>query len=59
MMTTKKKENIMKDEQNAVLSIDLMKRERELETKRKELESSLAEVSKEEKAVKKRLQQLD
>jgi len=58
-MTTKKKENIMKDEQNAVLSIDLMKRERELETKRKELESSLAEVSKEEKAVKKRLQQLD
>ena len=37
------------------LSVDLMKREKELETRRKELESLLAEVSKEEKAVEKRL----
>ena len=32
-----------------------MKREKELETRRKELESLLAEVTKEEKAVEKRL----
>jgi len=51
----KKKANLMKDEQDAVLSVDLMKREKELETRRKELESLLAEVSKEEKAVEKRL----
>jgi hypothetical protein len=51
----KKKENLMKDEQDAVLSVDLMRREKELETRRKELESLLAEVSKEEKAVEKRL----
>tara|TARA_R110002073_G_scaffold55950_1_gene142783 strand:- start:36 stop:458 length:423 start_codon:yes stop_codon:yes gene_type:complete len=51
----KKKQNLMKDEQDAVLSVDLMKREKELETRRKELESLLAEVSKEEKAVEKRL----
>jgi uncharacterized protein YlxW (UPF0749 family) len=51
----KKKANSMKDEQDAVLSVDLMKREKELETRRKELESLLAEVSKEEKAVEKRL----
>ena len=36
-------------------SVDLMKREKELETRRKELESLLAEVSKEEKAVEKQL----
>ena len=47
--------NLMKDEQDAVLSVDLMKREKELETRRKELESLLAEVSKEEKAVEKQL----
>ena len=51
----KKKANLMKDEQDAVLSVDLMKREKELETRRKELESLLAEVSKEEKAVEKQL----
>ena len=51
----KKKANLMKDEQDAVLSVDLMKREKELETRRKELESLLAEVSKEEKAVEKKL----
>ena len=51
----KKKKNLMKDEQDAVLSVDLMKREKELETRRKELESLLAEVMKEEKAVEKRL----
>ena len=51
----KKKQNLMKDEQDAVLSVDLMKREKELETRRKELESLLAEVTKEEKAVEKRL----
>ena len=45
----------MKDEQDAVLSVDLMKREKELETRRKEIESLLAEVTKEEKAVEKRL----
>jgi len=50
-----KKVNLMKDEQDAVLSSDLMRREKELETRRKELESLLAEVSKEEKAVEKRL----
>ena len=54
-MANKKKANLMKDEQDAVLSVDLMKREKELETRRKELESLLAEVSKEEKAVEKRL----
>ena len=36
-------------------SVDLMKREKELETRRKELESLLAEVSKEEQAVEKQL----
>ena len=36
-------------------SVDLMKREKELETRRKELESLLAEVTKEEKAVEKQL----
>ena len=36
-------------------SVELMKREKELETRRKELESLLAEVSKEEKAVEKQL----
>ena len=51
----KKKQNLMKDEQDAVLSVDLMKREKELETRRKEIESLLAEVTKEEKAVEKRL----
>ena len=51
----KKKQNLMKDEQDAVLSVDLMKREKELETRRKELESLLAEVLKEEKAVEKEL----
>ena len=54
-MANKKKANLMKDEQDAVLSVDLMKREKELETRRKELESLLTEVSKEEKAVEKRL----
>ena len=53
----KKKANLMKDEQDAVLSVDLMKREKELETRRKELESLLAEVSKEEKLVEKRLKE--
>ena len=51
----KKKQNLMKDEQDTVLSVDLMKREKELETRRKELQSLLAEVTKEEKAVEKRL----
>ena len=51
----KKKQTLMKDEQDAVLSVDLMKREKELETRRKELESLLAEVTKEEKLVEKRL----
>jgi len=36
-------------------SVELMKREKELETRRKELESLLAEVSKEEQAVEKQL----
>jgi phosphoglycerate-specific signal transduction histidine kinase len=36
-------------------SVDLMKREKKLETRRKELESLLAEVTKEEKAVEKEL----
>ena len=36
-------------------SVDLMKREKELETRRKEVESLLAEVTKEEKAVEKEL----
>ena len=54
-MAKKKKANLMKDEQDAVLSVDLMKREKELETRRKELESLLSEVSKEEKAVEKQL----
>ena len=54
-MAEKKKANLMNDEQDAVLSVDLMKREKELETRRKELESLLAEVSKEEKAVEKQL----
>jgi len=53
----KKKANLMKDEQDAVLSVDLMKREKELETRRKEIESLLAEVSKEEKLVEKRLKE--
>ena len=39
----------------AETSVDLMKREKELETRRKELESLLAEVTKEEKAVEKEL----
>ena len=39
----------------AETSVDLMKREKELETRRKELESLLAEVKKEEKAVEKEL----
>ena len=51
----KKKANLMKDEKDAVLSVDLMKREKELETRRKELEAMLVEVSKEEQAVEKRL----
>ena len=51
----KKKANLMKDEKDAVLSVDLMKREKELETRRKELEAMLVEVSKEEEAVEKRL----
>ena len=51
----KKKQNLMKDEQDAVLSVDLMKREKELETRRKELQSLLDEVTKEEQAVEKRL----
>jgi energy-converting hydrogenase Eha subunit H len=45
----------MQDEREAVLIVDLTKRERELEVRRKELESLLAGVSKEEKAIKKRL----
>jgi len=45
----------MQDEREAVLIVDLMKRKRELEVRRKELESLLAGVSKEEKAIKKRL----
>ena len=49
----KKKQNLMKDEQDAVLSVDLMKREKELETRRKELQSLLDEVTKEEQAVEK------
>ena len=36
-------------------SVELMKREKELEARRKELESLLAEVTKEEKAVEKEL----
>jgi len=55
MAKKEKKENLMKDEQDEVLSVDLMKREKELETRRKEIESLLAEVTKEEKAVEKRL----
>ncbi len=39
----------------AETSVDLMKREKKLETRRKELESLLAEVTKEEKAVEKEL----
>ena len=39
----------------AETSVDLMKREKKLETRRKELESLLAEVTKEEKAVEKQL----
>ena len=39
----------------ASTSVELMKREKKLETRRKELESLLAEVTKEEKAVEKEL----
>ena len=45
----------MQDERDAVLSVDLEKRERELVTKRKELESLLKEVEMEEKAIENRL----
>ena len=45
----------MQDEQEAVLIVDLTKRKKELETRRKELESSLLEISKEEKAIENRL----
>ena len=45
----------MQDEQNAVLIVDLTKRKKELETKQKELESSLLEISKEENALENRL----
>ena len=45
----------MQDERDAVLSVDLEKRERELVTKRKELESLLKEVEMEEKAIEIRL----
>ena len=60
----------MQDEQDAVLLMDLIKRKKELETKRKELEfvlleiskeleSSLLEISKEEKAIEKRRMELE
>ena len=48
MMTAKQLEK-------ASTSVTLMKREKELETRRKEIESLLAEVTKEEKAVEKQL----
>mgnify|MGYP003122301696 CR=1 FL=1 len=54
-----KKANLMKDEQDAVLSVDLMKREKELKVRRKEVKSlyekRMAEIEKEEKAIGKRL----
>jgi len=49
----------MKDEQDAVLIVDLTKRKKELETSRKELQSKLAKVSEEKKAVKKRLKETE
>ena len=59
----KKEENMVKIKKqkpvvitgSASQSIELMKREKELETRRKELGSLLAEVSKEEQAVEKEL----
>jgi len=42
----------MKDEQDAVLIVDLTKRKKELETSRKELQSKLAKVSEEKKLLK-------
>ena len=54
--TAKKGEKPMaKTKEKASTSVTLMKREKELETRRKELESLLAEVTKEEKAVEKQL----
>ena len=44
-----------KTKEKASTSVTLMKREKELETRRKELESLLSEVTKEEQAVEKRL----
>jgi len=52
--TTNKKQKV-NEMAKADTSVDLMKREKELETRRKELESLLAEVTKEEKAVEKEL----
>ena len=49
----------MQDEKDAVLSVDLEKRKRELVTKRKELESLLKEVEMEEKLIFYRKQELE
>lgn len=43
----KKKENLMKDEQDAVLSVDLMRREKELFDRQKELAKLTKEVDSE------------
>ena len=57
----KKEENMVKKQKPVVTtgsgsqSIELMKREKELEARRKELESLLTEVTKEEQAVEKEL----
>ena len=58
MMTAKQLEKANKKKEKKTTndtSVDLMKREKELETRRKELESLLAEAIKEEKAVEKML----
>ena len=52
--TINKKQKV-KPMAKANTSVELMKREKKLETRRKELESLLAEVTKEEKAVEKEL----
>ena len=55
-LTKKQKVNEMaKPKAKASTSVELMKREKELETRRKELEAMLAEVSKEEQTVEKEL----
>ena len=51
----KKKQKIMKDEQDAVLISDLISREKELLAERKDSQSRLEAIDKEEGAIQKRL----